>query len=92
MPDCSWHAASAAATRLRQAIDEMAIPHDATPSTPTAVTVSGGVCCWTPGSDVSATELLRQADQALYHAKSAGRNRVQIAATDPVDLPAPILL
>jgi len=91
MPDCSSDAAGAAASRIRQAITETAIPHDARPTTPTLVTISGGVCCWTPGSDVSATELLRQADEALYHAKSAGRNRVQIATTNQDDRLAPIL-
>jgi len=43
-----------------------------------AVTLSLGVTAWTPGGwhpDVAA--LLREADQAMYRAKRAGRNRVE---------------
>ena len=41
------------------------------------VTVSLGVACEIPGHD-SAAPLLRRADEALYRAKSEGRNRVAI--------------
>lgn len=40
------------------------------------VTVSIGAACVAPGEDIGAEELVRQADCALYAAKSAGRNRV----------------
>ena len=43
------------------------------------VTVSGGVSCWMPGSRLSAREMLEEADQALYDAKTAGRNRISAA-------------
>jgi len=43
-----------------------------------AVTVSIGVAAWRPGLD-KVSDLLRVADQALYRAKQAGRNRVVVA-------------
>jgi diguanylate cyclase (GGDEF)-like protein len=42
------------------------------------VTVSGGVAAF-PSDGRSPSEILRKADQALYRAKSTGRNRVCIA-------------
>lgn len=44
------------------------------------VTVSGGVSRWMPGSPLSAREVLEEADQALYDAKTAGRNRIAAAS------------
>jgi len=58
---------------------DAAIPHQARPSEPNLVTVSGGVACWTPGSPLSAREVLEEADQALYDAKTEGRNRISAA-------------
>ncbi len=40
------------------------------------VTVSVGVCTLVPQVGSENTELLRHADEALYRAKAAGRNRV----------------
>ena len=48
-----------------------------TPSNELAVTASIGVA--TSKLDCSAEEIIRAADQALYRAKSAGRNRVETA-------------
>jgi diguanylate cyclase (GGDEF)-like protein len=80
MPDCGLgDVVSKAADRIRQSVALAAIPHEARPSEPHVVTISGGVSCWTPGSRRSAREVLEEADQALYEAKTAGRNRISVA-------------
>jgi hypothetical protein len=43
-----------------------------------------------PNPPFELTALLAQADQALYRAKTEGRNRLAIAATDSVTVDAPI--
>ena len=52
---------------------------------PAVVTLSGGVSCWTPGSDQSVPDLLQRADDALFEAKSAGRNRTCVARAEGDD-------
>lgn len=47
------------------------------------VTVSVGVCACAPGSRLSAEQLMSLADQAMYHSKTNGKNRV----TDYADMP-----
>ena len=76
IPDCEPLEAINTADRIRQAVADSAIPHSARPTEPPFVTVSGGVSCWTPEHDLSALEVIEQADNALFQAKSAGRNRV----------------
>jgi diguanylate cyclase (GGDEF)-like protein len=68
MPETDGPVAHAAATRLAHAIRTV---FHGTPS----VTASIGVVA-TAGSDVSAEQLLRRADQAMYEAKRAGKDRV----------------
>lgn len=45
------------------------------------ITVSIGIASYDRGTDQSPLEFIDAADQALYQAKSAGRNRVQLAET-----------
>jgi diguanylate cyclase (GGDEF)-like protein len=44
------------------------------------VTCSFGAACARAGSDATPEDLIRQADEALYRAKRAGRNRVEYAS------------
>ena len=43
------------------------------------VTLSVGATVWEPG-DAGFAAVLRRADDSLYRAKAAGRNRVELAA------------
>jgi two-component system, chemotaxis family, response regulator WspR len=80
MPDCQpADSIFVTSERIRRAVVEAAIPHAARPSAPSLVTMSGGVSYWTPGSPLSALDVIEQADEALFEAKSAGRNRIHAA-------------
>ena len=74
MPDTDKTDAVRAADRIREAIASHNFPNAG--SQPLGrLTISGGVAALrTDGLD--STELIRHADQALYQAKAAGRNRV----------------
>ncbi len=77
------------AERIRAAVAAEAIPHGGSPMG--LVTVSVGVAAVLPlQRDDMAETLLKAADQALYRAKSEGRNRVCAApaTTSPIELPA----
>ena len=66
------------AERLRQAIEAMRVEHEGRPLT---TTVSLGVADALPGEDPDARDadrLVARADEALYRAKAAGRNRVEV--------------
>lgn len=75
LPEQTLEAATAAADRLRKAMEDLRIPHE-TNDPPGILTVSAGVASISSGDPTNADELLRQADAALYRAKKAGRNRV----------------
>lgn len=67
--------------RLREAIESLAIPQ--TDSVGGVVTVSAGVVVATPLRCPDMELPIRQADRALYAAKTAGRNRVCPFEDDP---------
>ncbi|MCW3475706.1 PleD family two-component system response regulator [Limobrevibacterium gyesilva] len=77
MPGTGPQEAAIAAERLRSAIAEL--PFAPEPGIAHALSVSIGVSC-SNGEPVTAEQLLHAADQALYQAKRAGRNRSEIAA------------
>lgn len=68
--------ATAAAEDLRQAIEEMRVKYIGGPLP--KVTVSIGIAVY-PTHGTDPTEMIKQADLALYAAKDAGRNCLQVA-------------
>lgn len=82
LPDCSVDEAAKAAGRLCGAVAAVAMPHDARPTPPLVVTLSGGVSSWVQGSSAMVPELLKLADEALFRAKAAGRNCVHVAPAE----------
>jgi len=79
LPETEAAGALAVAQKLQQTIATLAIPHEASAIAGT-VTMSIGVCTLTPGRGQFSQRLVAAADQALYHAKAAGRNRIEVAA------------
>jgi diguanylate cyclase (GGDEF)-like protein len=78
LPETSIESARPVAERLRRQIADTPL---IIAGAPIAITVSIGVAEATPEmADIAA--LMRAADQALYDAKHAGRNRV-VAVTEP---------
>lgn len=78
--DAARERALAVAERIRASFAQAAGDVD---GRPVGATVSIGVA-FNGDQPLDVSELLRQADQALYHAKERGRNRVEVASLDLV--------
>jgi len=74
LPNTTLEGAFEVAERIRSAIERHNIPHD-TNQAAAHVTLSYGIACLTPSSEVNPSELVALADEALYKAKSQGRNQ-----------------
>ena len=83
LPETAAAGAKRVAESVRSAIASLKLPHSASPVAP-FVTVSVGVATATRESHSSPEELIAAADQALYGAKSSGRNRVNVAQQEAV--------
>lgn len=84
LPETDAMAAAGVADKIRSAIAEMQVMHEGRALS--RVTASLGVACL-PVAEGSLDALMESADAALYRAKQAGRNRVELASdasTTPV--------
>jgi diguanylate cyclase (GGDEF)-like protein len=82
LPDTELADARLMAERMRRSIYELFIPHKNSP-TGKVVTISAGVSA--SCGQKSSTDVVAEADKALYRAKMSGRNRVELARTDGSD-------
>lgn len=74
LPNTPQDSAAMLAEQIRLAVDSLALPH--AHSAHGRVTVSIGVASWEPDRFPDTAALLKAADEALYLAKSGGRNQV----------------
>jgi diguanylate cyclase (GGDEF)-like protein len=74
LPDTDEAHARVVAEQVRAAVEALAMPHEGSPIG--VLTVSVGVASTSDGSFASWRSLTQAADDALYAAKGAGRNRV----------------
>lgn len=66
------------AKRIQQAVSDLAIPHEQNPPRH-IVTLSMGISSGIPHHSESIQELIKKADDALYQAKTQGRDRIDLA-------------
>jgi diguanylate cyclase (GGDEF)-like protein len=74
LPETQHDKALEAAERIRKQVEAMVLP---AAKGPLKLTISAGVATLDLEAPVSLDELIKNADDALYGAKAAGRNRVQ---------------
>ena len=83
LPETDLKGAKVIAERLRQAVEQMSFEYEAATL---KVTVSFGIANINTVPDYTPQEMIRQADRALYQAKSTGRNRCCSASGDGVSV------
>ena len=74
VPHVSLEEASKLAEKIRREVWELGIEHEF--SSHGVVTVSIGVCCVIPRSNLRKEDLLHSVDEAMYQSKKMGKNRV----------------
>lgn len=81
LPEQPLEAARGVAERIRQAVQDLGIPHEAK-DPPGVITISVGVSSLPAEDGRPIGALLEEADAALYRAKRSGRNRVVDGSED----------
>ncbi len=74
LPDTPKSGAMTLARAIRRVYERAALPHPASVAAP-YVTLSGGITTCVPNDSTTVEGMLKRADEALYVAKSKGRNR-----------------
>ncbi|NEP16749.1 MAG: CHASE2 domain-containing protein [Leptolyngbya sp. SIO4C1] len=78
LPDTRSEAALETVYRIQQRIEQLQIPHVGS-QVSSQITLSYGIASLSKHQGLSASELIKQADEALYCSKQAGRNQVMVA-------------
>ncbi len=86
LPDTDCDGAVVVARLMLECLAMASIAHQGSPFG--QMTASIGIACAAGASLDSSQSLLERADQALYTAKQAGRNRLHVATTTGISLPA----
>ncbi|MFS2219062.1 diguanylate cyclase, partial [Telluria sp. Tellsp104] len=81
LPQLDGRGATGVAHRLMTELEQMAIPHAASP-TASRLTASMGIACMVPGEHSIPADLIQVADALLYQAKAEGRNRYKLGGAD----------
>ncbi|MBD1390970.1 diguanylate cyclase [Neiella sp. HB171785] len=79
LPDTHIDFAPELAKTVCQVVESASIPHPASPISD-SITISVGAVSVVPSRSISTESLIAAADQALYQAKSAGRNQAHYSA------------
>ena len=78
VPGADLAAAAELAATVHERVCALSIPHSASPISD-HLTISIGVASAVPGPQFDQTQLVEEADRALYRAKGKGRNCIQLA-------------
>jgi diguanylate cyclase (GGDEF)-like protein len=78
LPETDTQGAEAVAQAMKEAIDGLSIPHDNSSGGGT-LSLSFGVSALVPDRDTDPSSLITLADQALYHCKKSGRDRIIVS-------------
>jgi diguanylate cyclase (GGDEF)-like protein len=81
-PEQYLASATIGAERMRNGIEQLAVPHVHSPYG--VLTMSVGLAALDPDHPRPPAEVLKEADDALYRAKELGRNRVEYASLERV--------
>jgi len=82
LPHTTLDGGGSVAEKIRQAIEDLELPVE---GKTVKITVSIGVAAF-PDCATEQSELIKQADDAMYEAKENGRNQVQLASPQTTEV------